>query len=189
MIRRNAWGAILAIVAVGATLLLAGGQRAASTRANERNAATASPAIETDVQQLKDKAADQAHAMTSVAYHFNNMWFAADAGNWPLAEFYWGETRSHLRWAVRVIPVRKDKAGREIKLAEILDAMENTPLKELQAAIAGRDHDKFVAAYKFSLETCYACHKAADKPYLRPQIPARPAEATINFDPHADWPK
>jgi hypothetical protein len=67
--------------------------------------------------------------------------------------------------------------------------MENTPLKQLQEAIAAKDHDKFVAAYRFSLETCYACHKASDKPFLRPQIPDRPAEPTINFDPQADWPK
>jgi len=29
--------------------------------------------LQTDVAQLKDKASDQAHAMVSVAYHFNNM--------------------------------------------------------------------------------------------------------------------
>jgi hypothetical protein len=149
----------------------------------ERIATDSQPAIQTDVQQLKDKAADQAHAMVSVAYHFNNLWFAAEAKNWPLAEFYWGETRSHLRWAVRIIPVRKDKAGYEIKLAEILDAMENTPLRQLQEAVTNKDHDKFVAAYKFSLETCHACHKAADKPFLKTRIPVRPAEPTINFDP------
>ena len=67
--------------------------------------------------------------------------------------------------------------------------MQNTPLKQLEEAIQAEDHEKFVAAYKFSLETCYACHKASDKPYLRPQIPTRSAEPTINFDPHADWPK
>jgi hypothetical protein len=182
--------AAIGVVGVLAIVLLIGcADPPQSSHADERSATAALPAIQTDVQQLKDKAADQAHAMVSVAYHFNNMWFAAEAKNWPLAEFYWGETRSHLRWAVRIIPVRKDKAGYEIKLAEILDAMENTPLKQLQEAIAQKDHEKFVAAYKFSLETCYACHKASDKLYLRPQIPDRPAEPTINFDPKADWPK
>jgi hypothetical protein len=152
-------------------------------------APTAVPSVESDLQQLKDKAPDQAHAMTSVAYHFNNLWFAGEAQNWPLAQFYWNETRSHLRWAVRVIPVRKDNAGVEIKLADILQAMENTPLEQLQKSIERKNYTDFVAAYKFSLETCYACHKAADKPYLRPQIPEHPAEPTINFDPQATWPK
>ncbi|HQX50259.1 MAG TPA: hypothetical protein PLY87_06655 [Planctomycetaceae bacterium] len=145
--------------------------------------------LHTDVATLKDKAADQAHAMVSVAYHFNNMWFAADARNWPLAEFYWNETRSHLRWAVRIIPVRKDNAGQEVKLRDILEAVENSPLKQLREAIDSKDPDTFVAAYRFTLESCYACHKAADKPYLRPRIPDQPAESAINFDPAAEWPK
>jgi hypothetical protein len=142
-----------------------------------------------DVAQLKDKASDQAHAMASVAYHFNNLWFAADAKNWPLAEFYWNETRSHLRWAVRIIPVRKDNAGQEVKLQDILEAIENSTLDHLRAAIANNDHEDFVTRYRQTLEACYACHKASDKPYLRPKIPEEPAEPAINFDPQADWPK
>ncbi len=31
--------------------------------------------------------------------------------NWPLANYYLDETLSHLRWAVRIHPVRKTKAG------------------------------------------------------------------------------
>jgi hypothetical protein len=188
MSRPKALGALLVSGALVGMLLVVVSYRGQLSHANEPSAETP-PAIPSDVQMLKDKAADQAHAMVSVAYHFNNLWFAAAAKNWPLAEFYWNETRSHLRWAVRIIPLRKDKAGDEIKLAEILDAMENTPLKQLQEAIANKDHDEFVAAYKFSVETCYACHKATDKPFLRPQIPDQPAEPTINFDPQADWPK
>jgi hypothetical protein len=145
--------------------------------------------LKADVARLKDVVPDQAHAMTSVAYHFNNLWFAAKAENWPLAEFYRGETRSHLRWAVRIIPIRKDNAKRDVKLGDILQAVENTPLKQLQEAIQAKGRDKFVTAYKFPLEGCYSCHKASDKPYLRPQIPEGQAEPTINFDPRADWPK
>jgi hypothetical protein len=145
--------------------------------------------LQAEVARLKDVAPDQAHAMMSAAYHFNNLWFAGKAGNWPLAEFYWTETRSHLRWAVRVIPVRKDAAKRDINLKDILQAVENSPLKQLQEAIQAKDNDKFLAAYKFTLEGCYSCHKASDKPYLRPKIPDQPAEATINFAPRPDWPK
>lgn len=145
--------------------------------------------LRADIKRLQDVAPDQAHAMISVAYNFNNLWYAAKAENWPLAEFYWNETRSHLRWAVRVIPVRKDSAKREVNLRAILEAVENSPLKQLQEAINAKDHEKVVAAYKFTLEGCYSCHKASEKPYLRPQIPERQAEPTINFNPKADWPK
>lgn len=141
------------------------------------------------VKRLEDKAPDQAHAMTSVAYHFNNLWFAAQAENWPLAEFYLNETRSHLRWSVRIIPVRKDNAGKEVRLEDILQAIENSPLTQLREAIAETDRTGFEEAYRFTLEGCYACHKASDKPYLRPKIPETPAEPSIEFDPNAEWPK
>jgi hypothetical protein len=145
--------------------------------------------LQAEIKRLKDGSPDQAHAMMSAAYNFSNLWFAAKAENWPLADFYWGETRSHLRWAVRIIPVRKDLANRDVDLRLILEAFENSPLKQLQEAISAKDHEKVIAAYKFTLETCYACHKATNKPYLRPQIPERPAEPIICFDPKADSPK
>jgi hypothetical protein len=186
--------AALGIAILSAAALIRA-DRAPAARGDDKapkERAEASPDVaklKADVARLKDVATDQAHVMVSVAYHFNNLWFAGKAGNWPLAEFYWGETRSHLRWAVRVIPVRKDNAKRDINLKDILQAVENSPLKQLQEAIQAKDADKFAAAYKFTLEGCYSCHKASDKPYLRPQIPERPAEPTINFDPKADWPK
>ena len=142
-----------------------------------------------DVATLKDKAPDQAHAMSDVDYHFSNLWFAARAENWPLADFYWKETRSHMKWAVRIIPVRKNNAGQEIKLQEILQSMENSPFMQVGKTIEAKDLQEFEKAYRFTLEGCYYCHKAADKPYLRPQIPERPASSIINFDPKADWPK
>jgi hypothetical protein len=142
-----------------------------------------------DIAILKDKVPDQAHAMVSVAYHYNNLWFAGDAKNWPLAEFYLNETRSHLKWAVRIIPVRKDSAGREIKLQDILQAADNTLLKELQESVKAKDHDRFANAYKIMLDNgCYSCHKAVDKPYLRLRMPERPAEAMINFESEAASP-
>jgi hypothetical protein len=183
----------LVLIAALFTFWLTSSPEGRSTRAEDQPPANpkAEPIskLQADVSLLKDKASDQAHAMTSVAYHFNNMWFAAQAKNWPLAKFYWGETRSHLRWAVRIIPVRKDSAGQEIKLKPILEAVENSPLKQLQQAIETQAVEKFTAAYKFTIEGCYSCHKASEKPYLLPQIPTHPAEPTINFDPAAQWPK
>ena len=141
------------------------------------------------LEALKKRLPDQSHAMQDVGEHFTNLWFAASAGNWPLADFYCKETRSHLRWAVGIIPVRKDNQGREVNLVNILESLEIAPLAELQKAIEARDQQKFDAAYRFMLSGCYGCHKASEKPYLRPQIPQQPAGRIINFDPKADWPK
>jgi hypothetical protein len=90
---------------------------------------------------------------------------------------------------VRIIPVRKDNAGQEVRLMDILQSLENSPLQQLEESIKAMDRAKFVAAYEFTLTSCYACHKAADKPYLRPRIPDQPSSALMNFDPDATWPK
>src|SRR6267378_479052 len=68
-------------------------------------------ALKADVERLKGMVTDQSHVMADVSYHYCNLWFAGQAENWPLAQFYCDETRSHLKWAVRVIPVRKDRDG------------------------------------------------------------------------------
>ncbi len=143
-----------------------------------------------EIELLKQLLPDQAHAMHDVSYHFTNLWFAGQHENWPLAEFYLGETKSHLRWAVRLKPKRKDSQDREIDLVAILQAVENTPLKQLGEALAAKDRGQFEKAYRFTIEEgCYLCHKASDKPYLRPQVPKLPEAHVINFDPQAEWPK
>jgi len=140
-------------------------------------------ALKAELEQVKGKLPDQAHVMKDVGYHFANLWFAGQKGNWPLADFYWGETRSHLRWAVRIIPVRKDLQGREIRLQEILDPMEKTALEEIHKAISEKNGEKFAMAYKQTLDSCYACHLASGKAFLTLQVPQQPEAPIIRFEP------
>ncbi len=126
--------------------------------------------------------------MMDVGYHFANLWFAGQKQNWPLAKFYLDETRSHLRWAVRIIPVRKIKAG-DLDLGGILEAVDSAMLGEIQKAIQAEDIPRFNDTYRRTLEGCYDCHKASEKPYLRPQIPEQPPASLINFGAGAKWPE
>ena len=132
---------------------------------------------------------DQSHAMVDVGYHFANLWFAADKENWPLAKYYLQETRSHLNWAVRLHPVRTTTAGAEVDLKGILQAIDNSFLTEIDSAITNKDAARFKAAYRQTIEGCYACHKACEKSFLRPQIPSAPSVSILNFDPNATWPE
>jgi hypothetical protein len=183
----------LAVLLVGVALGVAGhailSAVAQPAAAQTSNATPATPDLKAEIEAIKGKLPDQAHAMQDVGYHFSNLWFAGKQKHWELANFYWAETRSHLHWAVRIIPVRKDNAGVEIKLVDILEAMENGPLKQLGDSIASKDSAAFERAYRFSAETCYSCHKASDKPFIRVQIPAEPETPIINFDPNATWPR
>jgi hypothetical protein len=76
----------------------------------------------------------------------------------------------------------------DVDLKAILQAVDTSLLSEVGKAIDGKDLEKFTAAYRQSLEGCYSCHKASEKPYLRPQIPESPAAPIINFNPDATWP-
>jgi DNA-binding GntR family transcriptional regulator len=139
--------------------------------------------LKAEVARLKGMVPDQSHAMADVGFHFTNLWFAGENANWPLAQFYSDEVRSHLRWAVRIIPKRKDAENREIDLGGILGGLETSTLKDLAEAIKAKDKDKFVAAYKAQLEGCMSCHKATNKPYLRLRVPERPDAGIIEFRP------
>jgi hypothetical protein len=140
------------------------------------------------VKALEDLLPSQSHMMADVGDHFANLWFAGEAENWPLADFYFGETKSHLHWAVRRIPIRKDNRGQDINLANILEAFENSQLTQLKRLIDAKDKAGFERIYKESLTVCYSCHTASEKPYLRLRVPQVPASPIINFDPKAASP-
>ena len=180
MHRRN----VIGLALISLVLVATGRDRrvpAAATEPNQNDLLARITALETLIP-------DQAHIMADVGDHFTNLWFAGGAENWPLAEFYLNETKSHLRWAVRAKPIRKDNQGRDINLGNILEAFENSQLTQLKQAIDGKNRGDFERVYKDSLTVCYSCHKASDKPYLRPQIPTEPETRIINFDPKAKWP-
>jgi hypothetical protein len=141
--------------------------------------------LRAEIDRLKGVVPDQSHVMTDVGYHFANLWFAGQNRNWPLAKFCFDETRSHLNWAVRIIPVRKTRAGQDVDLRAILEAVDTSLLSQIGKAIQAEDRDAFTTAYQQSLEGCYSCHKAAEKPYLRPRIPESPAAPILDFRPGA----
>jgi hypothetical protein len=140
-------------------------------------------ALKAEIERMKTLLPDQSHAMKDVGYHFANLWFAGQHKNWPLAEFYWSETRSHLRWAVRIIPVRKDLEGREIHLTELLAGIEAAAMEPLHATIKDKSTEKFPEAYRQMMSSCYACHLAVGKPFLTLQVPTQPEAPIIQFEP------
>jgi hypothetical protein len=144
--------------------------------------------LQAEVKRLEGLLSDQAAVMSHVGYHFSNLWWAIDRENWPLADFYLGETKNNIDWAVRTRPVRKNNAGQDVDLRGIAQALENTQLAQMKQAIAARQKAECVKLYEQMMEGCYACHKASDKPYLRPQKPPRPEAPIINFDPNATTP-
>lgn len=185
--RRFLLGVVLGIV-IGWSWLEHGDHHVA-TYAQDSQQRPADAALAERLTMVEQRLPSQSHAMADVDYHFSNLYFAAKAENWPLAAFYWKETRSHLEWAVRIIPIRKDLAGDEIRLKDILQSIEQSPWMQIGKTIEAKDFTQFEKSYRYTVEGCYSCHKACGKPYLRPRLPEKPASTLINFDPSAAWPE
>jgi len=127
--------------------------------------------------------------MSDVGYHWANLWFAAEKKNWPLAQFYFNESRQHMLWTIRIRPIRKDADGKDVDLKGIFDGIDTSSLAAVKQAIAQKDLARFTAAYKTMLESCYSCHKSVGRPYLRPMIPNEHVQSALTMDPGATWPQ
>ena len=138
--------------------------------------------VKAENEHLRTLIPSQSHAMMDVSYHFTNLWFAGQHDNWPLAQFYFNEARNHIKWAIRLVPVRKTKNG-EIKLQEIFEPIEKTLFAELQKQITAKNRKAFANAYREALAGCNGCHSAADKPYLHVVVPNQPENHIVDFKP------
>ncbi len=145
--------------------------------------------LQQQVKRLEGLVPDQAAVMTKVAYHFTNFYGALQHSNWPLADFYLGETINNIKWAVRVRPVRKDFNDQDVDLVAIAQSIENTQFADMKKAIAARDKTKCIKIYEETLNACYGCHSASNKPFLKPQKPVASEVKIINFDPEASGQK
>ena len=101
---------LLAVGAVLGALLMAGLDRPVRAQ-NEGAAAPAAPTME-DVARLKTLVPPSSHPMADVSYNVVALWFAAKKKNWPLANYYLGETRNRVRWEVRLNPSPKGPRAR-----------------------------------------------------------------------------
>jgi hypothetical protein len=133
-------------------------------------------ALQKQVEELSNVAVrTQSHIMMDVEYHFSNLWFAARNSQWELASFYLRETDSHLRWTVRVRPVRSIRGGESVDLRPFQQAIEQSAFAQLESAIEQENAGEFEAAYRQTLSQCYACHQAAGLSYLEPHMPEMPS--------------
>jgi hypothetical protein len=148
------------------------------------------PGLSTEVAKVETLLANQSHVMADVAFQFSNLWFAGERKNWPLAQFFYNETRNRVRWMIRINPIVQDPDKRDVDLQGIFDAIDKDVWSLIKTAIDKKDPAQFEAAYKLGLDKgCYSCHKSVGRPYLRPQVPTQMPQTIITFDPNAKWPE
>jgi hypothetical protein len=143
-----------------------------------------------EVAQLKALVPSNSHIMMDVQWHWTNLWFAGRKRNWPLALYYFNETRGHIQWLIKKSPImRNTTEGKDVDIASIFDAVDTSSLAAVKTAITAKDSVQFASSYKTMLESCYACHKSVGRPYIRPMIPLTQVQAMVNMDPAATWPE
>ena len=121
--------------------------------------------------------------MMDVQWHWTNLWWAARKRNWPLAQYYFNESRGHIQQLVRKNPtIRNQVDGTDVDLKGIFDGIDTSSLAMVKASIEMKEITVFDRNYKLMLESCYACHKSVGRPYIRPQVPTAQVQAIVNMD-------
>ncbi len=87
------------------------------------------------------------------------LWFAGDASNWPLAAYEVSELREGFDDAVRYHPTQE---GSPLPISGLVPTIMDEPRKNVEAAVAAKDHAAFVTAYDALTAACNRCHQASN---------------------------
>jgi cytochrome c556 len=88
------------------------------------------------------------------------LWFAGDAGNWPLADYEIDGLKQGFEDIARLL-------GDDIAQEHV-----GAAVSALEKAVDGKDHDAFVVAFDRLSAACNACHQTLDHAFIVIQRPA-----------------
>src|SRR6476659_257750 len=107
-----------------------------------------------DVERLKALVPSNSHIMMDVQWHWTNLWFAAQAKNWPLATYQFNEARGHMQWLIRKSPMIRSQGPdkEQVDVEGIFNGIDTSSLADVKAAIEAKDVTKFAQTYRTMLE-------------------------------------
>src|SRR5258705_8016942 len=79
-----------------------------------------------EVAQLKALVPSNSHIMMDVQFHWTNLWFAGRKKNWPLALYFFNESRGHIQWLIRKSPTTRGPDGKDVDLQGIFDGVDTS---------------------------------------------------------------
>jgi hypothetical protein len=97
--------------------------------------------------------------MTLTQMRHAKLWFAGQAGNWPLASYELDELQEGLQDAATFHPTHKDAP---LPIPGLIDKIMTDPVKRLEKAIDAKDAAGFAQAFDAITEGCNACHRATN---------------------------
>ena len=108
------------------------------------------------------------------------LWFAGQAGNWPLATYEIEELGEGFDDIVRFHPTHKDSP---VAPKDAIPRMVVAPLASLRQAAEKGDGAAFAAAYDTLTAQCNSCHEATNFGFNRVQRPATNPYPNQVFEP------
>lgn len=99
------------------------------------------------------------------------LWFAGDAGNWPLAEYELGALKDGFEDIGKLV-------GDDIVTQHVGGAM-----SALEKSLDAKDHAAFVIAFDRLSAGCNECHRTLDHAFIAIQRPALLPYTNQNFSP------
>ncbi len=97
------------------------------------------------------------------------LYYAAEATNWPLAQYETGVIEDTL---AEVPIVRPQENG--VPLGAVINAFKNSQWAALKEAVGHQDLDAFHKSYNDMLFVCNACHQATGRPFIQITVPTQP---------------
>jgi hypothetical protein len=106
------------------------------------------------------------------------LWFAGQAGNWPLADYELDELKEGYEDIVKYFPTKDD-----VPTGPMASAIIEKEVAELNKAIAAKNAKQFTAAFEKLTASCNACHQSSKKPFIVVQRPTANPYANQSFAP------
>jgi hypothetical protein len=97
--------------------------------------------------------------MTLTQMRHSKLWFAGQAGNWPLAAYELDELHEGMDDAATFHPTHKDAP---LPIPDLIQKIMTEPLRQLEDAINAQNQERFAQAFDAVTEGCNACHRAAN---------------------------
>lgn len=110
--------------------------------------------------------------MHEIGYRMTTLYWAANGGNWGLAQYELKE----LLEAQEVAEVTRPKR------AEMLKAFEQNNLLPLGASIEKKDMNQFNQQYAAAVNACNGCHTALGYGFIQFQIPEKSTHEVLKSD-------
>jgi hypothetical protein len=106
------------------------------------------------------------------------LWFAGQAGNWPLADYELDELKEGFEDIVKYHPTHHD-----VPTGTMATAVIKGEVAALGKAIGAKDRKQFAAGFDKLTAACNACHQAAKHPFIAIRRPAGNPYANQSFAP------